>query len=164
MSAPLRCLTLGLALLASCTDPVCNRPECALFNQHAENDGHSRLAGTVTDFSVFPDGCQECLLRSDATIRVWPAGTPPIFGGGDSPDPVVRTSPVDGRYSVELDAGAYVVCVDDLCYDASILENATTTLNVREVLAEDGGPSTQKVRMAVGDGSFFEPAPMILVH
>lgn len=132
-------LVLGGPLLA-CTD--CEREGCDALNERAAAGQGAGLGGVIALESDFvQDGCAECPLGT-ATLSAWRLDGP--VTNIDEAVAVVHardpdlTQEVSGRYRLELDPAAYLICVRPECVAVDITAGATTTLNIK---LREGPPS-----------------------
>jgi hypothetical protein len=117
----------------------------------------TRVAGVVASESdVVGNGCQPCGLASGVEVQAW-ATEQAVMTDDElrsaTAGAVAATASTSsaGQYALELEPGRYAVCVQNSCFNASIGETSTTTLNVRLVLgisrgflAENGDQAMQQ--------------------
>jgi hypothetical protein len=130
-------------LLAACE--TCDRDGCdALSTRAGQATGQTRVAGVVASESdVVGNGCQECGF-AEAQVRAWPRSTE--VTSEEDARPVAMGAPAasgsagkDGRYSLALEAGEYLVCFNLSCFNADVVAGRTTTINVRLINGVSSG-------------------------
>lgn len=115
----------------------CNRDGCDALQSRASDTGVARIAGVAASESdVVNNGCQECAFASELDVDAWAVEqtvtTEDELRAATSGTPTANaTSSAAGRYELPLAAGAYVVCFQVSCFNASVVAGRTTTLNVR---------------------------------
>jgi len=131
LSAPLLLAAFGVAC------QPCNRDGCDALQMRAPDSGMGRIAGVAASESdVVANGCQECAFASGVTVSAWAVeqavATDSELSAATSGTPAATTTCGGaGQYALPLAAGAYVVCFDASCFNASVTLARTTTLNVR---------------------------------
>jgi hypothetical protein len=92
------------------------------------------MAGvSVLESDVIANGCQECPF-SATTLRLWSVTV--RVDDATTADNVVHAGPAafvvqsDGHYRQDLDAGLYLLCLDQYCVNVTVLAGHTTPLNV----------------------------------
>jgi hypothetical protein len=139
---------LAVGALASCAP--CDQEGCdALRRRESSAKDQSRIAGAIAYKSdVVLNGCQECGLY-DAEVRAWSRTTRVVdqqeLAAVREMPPVAKTLSKQGRYALPLSPGDYLVCIQDGCFETSVVAGGTTTLNVRLI---DG---TSKAYVALPD-------------
>lgn len=97
----------------------------------------ARIAGvTASESDVVANGCQECAFASQLAVSAWTVEkavtTDDEVRAATSGTPTATTiSSEVGQYALPLEPGAYVVCFQLSCFNASVTLGSTTTLNVR---------------------------------
>jgi hypothetical protein len=119
---------------AACEEP-CNRNGCDALQKHLATDGGPRIAGIVASESdVVGNGCQECGFVA-AEIKAWPVEqevtTDAELRAATASTPQSTMATENGRYTLPVPPGLYVVCFQSSCFNASAATGETTTLNVR---------------------------------
>jgi hypothetical protein len=133
----LRPLLLLLVAVVSLGCNPCDRDGCDALQRVAASSDETRLAGSVAELSdVVENGCQECGL-AETELRVWARSGPtdPSRTTQITESPALASVSVKaGKYALPLEAGDYLVCVRGRsCFDISVSEGGTTTMNVRLV-------------------------------
>lgn len=129
--------TLWLVVLLGVACQPCNRDGCDALQSRASETGMARIAGmAASESDVVSNDCQECPFASELEVSAWAveqaATTDDEVRAATSGAPTASaTSSKTGQYSLPLTAGAYVVCFQISCFNASVTLGRTTTLNVR---------------------------------
>jgi hypothetical protein len=143
----------------------CDNEACDAMSKRApEQASQTRVAGIVASQSdVVANDCQECqfaeapvhawsrakTVTTDAELREVAVGTPAASS----------TSSKQGVYTLSLEAGDYLQCVQSSCFNVSAVEGRTTTLNVRLINGISSGfvrlPSASSFTRV--DGLFLPP-------
>lgn len=156
---------LLLGIVAMACEP-CNRDGCDALQWRAGDTGEGRIAGVVASESdVVDNGCQECAFAAGLEVRAWAveqaATSDSELTSATSGTPTASAlCSKAGQYALPLEAGAYVVCFQNSCFNANVT-GRTTTLNVRLIngvsrgfLAEGGSP-----RLSPVEAMFRSPVP-----
>jgi hypothetical protein len=137
-------LLVSSTLLVSSCD-ACDRDGCdALERRAAEAGSRPRIAGIVAiESDVVENGCQECGFAV-AEVKVWSAEQAvedeAELAELTRGEPVARgASGDDGTYAIDVEAGAYVVCFNASCFNATVEDAGTSTLNVRLINGVSSG-------------------------
>lgn len=115
----------------------CNRDGCDALQSRASDTGTARIAGiAASESDLVSNGCQECAFASELDVNAWaveqPVTTDDELRAATSGTPTANAiSSATGQYELRLAAGAYVVCFQISCFNASVVAGHTTTLNVR---------------------------------
>jgi hypothetical protein len=157
-------LLLGILAVAACQP--CNRDGCDALQSRAADTGSGRIAGVAASESdAVSNGCQECAFASGTGVSAWAVEqavtTDDELRAATSGAPTATaTCSEAGQYALPLAAGAYLVCFQNSCFNASVLLQHTTTLNVRLIngvsrgfLAEGGGNTLSAL-----DAMFLPPS------
>ena len=127
------CVVVLALLNAACADTNddCDRAGCEALSQHARDTGEAGVAGVVAEESdVVGNGCQECGFGS-AHIDFWATDeTVDDFSELQRTRPPSASIDADRQYSLVLEPGAYVACVESYCANVTVHESHVTTLNV----------------------------------
>lgn len=161
---PLLALLLSASVLAGCQDE-CNREGCDALTAHASSASAPGVAGVIASESdVVANDCQECGFAA-ADIDAWgvdrevqteadveAALIPPAVG--------IARAESDGKYSLALPAGHYVVCVNQSCFNVEV-GDGTTTLNVKLINGVSRGFVGKQGEALRGVDGIFRPPGIV---
>jgi hypothetical protein len=143
----------------------CNRDGCDALQSRAPDTGMGRIAGvTASESDAVNNGCQECAFASGIEVSAWAVvqtiTTDDELGTATNGAPAASAICSEaGQYALPLAAGAYVVCFQNSCFNASVTLGRTTTLNVRLIngvsrgFVGEGGSGT----LSALDAMFLPP-------
>lgn len=156
-------LVVLLALaLAGCEE--CAREGCDALGQHADNGAEARVAGVVASESdVVANDCQECGFAA-ADIEAWSVEQEAtteaqVAAALAEPSQGSARAGADGRFSLALSPGHYVVCVNQSCFNAETRASTTTTLNVKLINGVSQGFIGQPGQALRRLAAIFRPLP-----
>ncbi len=131
---------VGVMAIGACVacNP-CERSGCDALSQHARANGNeSRIAGILASESdSVGNDCAECAFAGSQEVFAWQVDAPAKTSADvratttAAPPSAKANSSADGTYALPLESGAYLVCVQIFCFNAAVVAQRTTTLNVR---------------------------------
>jgi hypothetical protein len=137
-SSALAALLLGWTISSGatgCSSSSCDRDGCNAVKMPAADNGQTSISGVVAVEYDIGDrhGCVLCPFAS-ATLSLWPVSEPVTDNA--SADAIVNGGPAaivvlaSAYYQQAVEAGSYLLCVQESCVNVGVLAGYVTPVNV----------------------------------
>jgi hypothetical protein len=129
-----RVIVLALAIIELVGCAECVTEGCDALRDRAPGH-HSGIGGVVASQSdVVANGCQECGF-AHASIEVFQLqgtlASADVASAAMNATSPLATIAADERYHLNLDPGAYLVCVTLRCIGVTVVADTVTTINIK---------------------------------